>query len=141
MQSYKENIFFKRLLSLNLPPEDYAIFGSGPMAAYGLKDLTKDIDVIAKGKAWEKAKEYGEPVATNLKFGDVVSLFDGTVEIFNGWPPAGTWDIEKLIDEAEVVDGIKFVRLETVAEWKGIRGRPGDEEDIKKIQEFLQSRR
>lgn len=136
--SYKDNPLFEKLLTLNLPPEDFAVFGSGAMAPYGLKDFSKDVDVIARGKAWEKAKELGTPEQTRMQFGEVVSLFDGTVEIYNGWPPAGMWDIEKLIDGATVIDGIKFVSLKDVIAWKKDRKREGDAEDIAKIEKYLQ---
>jgi hypothetical protein len=107
------------------------------MAAHGLKELKNDIDVIARGKAWEKAKTFSDPVETNSKLGSVVCLFDGTVEIFDAWPPAGMWDVEKLINDAEVIDGIRFVQLKSVAEWKNTRKKKSDEMDIQKINDFL----
>lgn len=138
--SYKNNIFFKRLVLLNLPPEDYAIFGSGPMAAYGLKKMEHDIDIVARGNAWKKAQEYGKIEKTLSNFGNGIRLFDGGIEIFDQWPPKNRWNIDNLIDKAEVIDGIKFVRLETVLEWKKMTNRPKDLEDIKKIEDFLNLR-
>lgn len=58
--SLKDNSLFKKLISLNLPTEDFAVFGSGPMFAYGLRKSIHDIDLIARGQAWEKAKTLGQ---------------------------------------------------------------------------------
>jgi len=55
MTQVNNHPLIKKLLSLDLPPEDYAVFGSGPMFAHGIKDLGHDIDVIARKKAWKKA--------------------------------------------------------------------------------------
>lgn len=42
---------FKKLLAelkeLNLPPDKYAIFGSGPLAVHNIKE-SEDIDIIVK---------------------------------------------------------------------------------------------
>ena len=42
-----QNPLIKKLFSLNLPKEDFAVFGSGPMFAHGLIDDLKDLEVIA----------------------------------------------------------------------------------------------
>lgn len=137
---FKSELFLN-LDSLGLPPADYAIFGSGPMVVRGLKDSLNDIDIIARGPAWTKAAKISKPVETRMKFGQTVSLFDGGIEIYNGWPPAGRWDIDKLIDEADVFEGVKFVKLDEVAAWKNIRQREGDLEDIAKINDYLWSKK
>lgn len=125
----------KKLLSLNLPSEDYAVFGSGPMFAYGIKDLGHDVDLIARGKAWKKALTLGE--VSKAKSGDnVVTLFDGEIEIFDGWAP-GTWDTDALIDTAKVINGIRFVSLENVIKWKKEMGREKDLQHIQIIEDYL----
>lgn len=45
---------FKFLKSLKLPPKDYAIFGSGPLLQRGIRTLTNDLDIIARGDARKK---------------------------------------------------------------------------------------
>ena len=39
------------------------------------------------------------------------------IELYKDWGP-GEWDVERLIKEADVIDGIPFVKLEAVLEWK-----------------------
>jgi len=56
----KSNVLVKKLLKIGLPVKDYAIFGSGPMYAHGIKTLGGDIDIIARGKAWKMALKKGK---------------------------------------------------------------------------------
>ena len=132
-----DNPLIKKLLTLDLPKEDYAIFGSGPMAAHGIKDLGRDVDLIARGKAWEKACELGTPQEANLSDNKVVELFDGEIEIFNGWAP-GEWDPDTLIDGAEEIEGLRFVTLSDVIKWKEMMGREKDFQHIAMIEEYFE---
>lgn len=132
----KDNPLIQKFLSLNLPKDNYAIFGSGPMFAVGLKDLGHDIDVIANKEAWEEAKTLGDSKPTKSGNGQVVELFDGEIEIFNSWGP-GEWDTNDLIKTADEIEGIKFVELEKVLEWKQIMNRDKDKEHIRLIKEYL----
>lgn len=132
----KDTPLIQDLLSLDLPTEDYAIFGSGPMFAHGIKDLGHDIDILARGSAWEKAITLNKPKLSKLGFDQVVELFEGKIEIFDGWAP-GEWDTDKLIDTADVIEGIRFISLENVVKWKKIIGREKDFEHIKMIENYL----
>ena len=124
------------LLSLELPSQDYAVFGSGPMYAHGLIELGHDLDLIARGSAWEAASARSAPQVTKSGDGYVIEIPDSAIEIFDSWAP-GDWDIEALIDEAEEIDGIRFVQLEQVLKWKKMMNRPKDAEHIRLIEEYL----
>ena len=60
----------------------------------------------------------------------------GEIEVFKDWKP---WfdDINELIDTADIIDGIRFVKLKYVLEWKSAMGRDKDREDVKIILEYL----
>lgn len=133
----KEVSLFRKLSFLDLPLFDFAVFGSAPMVAHGLKRSINDLDVIARKSAWEKAKTFGTPEVSRSKFGSVISLMGGAIEVFDQWPPEGKWNIDKLIDEAEIINGLRFVRLEVVVEWKRDSSRRKDLEDITQIENFL----
>lgn len=121
--------------SLDLPTEDYAIFGSCPMAAHGLKEHCHDIDIIARNAAWERTKKLGEVQVAPM--GDkVVRLRQGTVEIFDGWAP-GPWDTDELIDTADTIDGLPYVNLPNVLAWKKRMMRRKDVHDIKTLEAHL----
>ena len=129
----------RNLLSLGLPEGDYAVFGSAPMALHGLKILNNDIDVIASGEAWEKAKKFCFPKESPMRFGNYLKLFDGKIEIYHCWFPKDMWNVDELIDGAEIVDGIRYVRLDKVLEYKKYRNSPKDKSDIKLIEDFLKT--
>ncbi|MBU1017394.1 hypothetical protein KJ678_04540 [Patescibacteria group bacterium] len=131
------NTLIKNLISLNLPSRDYAVFGSGPMFAAGIKELGHDIDLIARGKAWSIAEKLSVPKVTISGNGKVVTLFDERIEIFDNWTP-GSWDIHQLIDQADIIDGIKFVKLSEVLKWKKIWHREKDIAHIKLIEQYLE---
>jgi hypothetical protein len=126
----------ERLLSLGLPLGDYVVSGSGPLLAYGLREDLGDLDVVARGKAWEAAKGYARPVPAPSGCGWMVPLFEGTLEVFDRWLP-GAPEPDEMIGVAEWVDGIPFCPLGLVLLWKEKLDRPKDREDVALIREFL----
>ena len=135
-----DNPLIKKLISLKFSTSDYAVFGSGPMFAHRIKDLGHDIDIIARGSVWDKVRSLEDPVRAETGTGYVVKLFSGELEIFNNWAP-GMWDVDELIDTAEVFDGIRFVTLQNVIKWKELFGRDKDKEHVKMIREYLSSKK
>jgi hypothetical protein len=127
---------YKKLQSLNLPTDDYAVFGSGPVFAHGLIDKVGDIDLVARGKAWIMANEVGEKAEPVFGSGHSVKIFGGEIEVHNAWSP-GNLNVNDLIDNAKIVEGIRFVDLETVLKWKKLLGREKDKSHIEKIEEYL----
>lgn len=136
MQSILENELIKKLLSLNLPRDDYSIFGSGPMSAHGIKELGHDIDIIARGDAWRCACSIEPPVTSIMGNGLVVNLFNKEIEVFDSWAP-GDWNIDALIDGSELIEGIRFVSLHDVVKWKKLMKREKDFEHIRLIEDYL----
>jgi hypothetical protein len=122
-----------KLRALALPKGDYAVFGSGPLAARGLVGEVRDLDVVARGAAWERAKELG-PVRTAPEGDPVVWLEGGAIEVYGGWVG---WDIDALIDNAEIIDGLPFARLKDVLAFKRSLGRPKDLAHVRLIEEHL----
>ena len=120
---------FDCLRSLGLPDGEYAVFGSGPLIVRGVIEATNDLDVVSRGAAWERACELGELVTLVEYDVDVVSFLDGAITIGRSWA-YGDVDIDEVIDTAEVIDGLPFVRLEHVAAYKKIAGRPKDLEHL-----------
>ncbi len=121
--------FIDELKALNLPDGSYAIFGSGPLAVRGIREA-KDLDVLVRKDVWDElAKKYTRNVkGTGLQIGNI--------EAFCQWSP---WfdDPDALIDTAEVIDGLPFVRLEHVVSWKSAMGREKDIKDLELIENYL----
>ena len=132
MKPFTEHPFFGLLGSLHLPPEDFAIAGSGPLFARGWITEIGDLDVIARGQAWRQISQLGKVEEAPLASVHRVLLFDGKIEVLDGWFPA-IWDLDTLIDEADVIAGLRFVKLEVVAETKKMLQRPQDLQHLDKI--------
>jgi hypothetical protein len=60
---------------------------------------------------------------------EIVSLADGQLTFGTRWG-IGDFDTDVLIDTAEIVDDLPFVRLEHVAAYKRVSGRPKDREHL-----------
>lgn len=130
------NGLFQKVKDLKLPLGKYALFGSAPMGIRGLKDC-HDVDIIVKEDLWNEyriRKDWEVKITPNGS--EYFLNGDGDVEIWKEWKP-GKWDIRKLIDGAEIIDELPFVRLETVVEWKKLSGREKDLKDIETIEKFL----
>lgn len=136
-QDIASHPLFQQLMALDLPVEDFAIFGSTPLYLLGLRSEIKDIDLIARGSAWEKAKKIGELKTAPQGSGEMVVIGDGSIEIFKQWVP-DYWDVDELIDTADIYEGVRFVSLENVLKWKKLMGREKDLVDVSKIENYLQ---
>lgn len=122
------------LRALKLDAEDYAVFGSAPLFMHGLKESLRDLDVIARGRAWEQALDLAEQGLLSLATppsgrGTMLRHPSGLIEIFNEWTTKEV-NLDDLIDSAEVTDGIRFVQVGDVLAWKAMSGRAKDRLDV-----------
>ncbi|MBF8281038.1 MAG: AraC family transcriptional regulator [Candidatus Magasanikbacteria bacterium] len=129
---------FAALRKYNFPPKDFAVFGSGQLWVRGIRKA-HDLDILARGAAWQKALKLGEKKLMIDSGHEYVRLTDGNngvIEIFNKWVP-GEWNENELIDSAEMIDGVPFVPLEKVIIWKRRMNREKDRIDLKLISAYL----
>lgn len=136
MGKLRDHPVIKQLLSVGMPAKDFAVFCSGPMFAHGFYDLPHDVDVLARGQAWEKAREHHR-LSLSVMGDEEVKLFGGKVEIFRELPFEG-FDVDKLIDEADVIEGIRWVKLDELIRIKEKMGREKDKEHVRMIREYLE---
>jgi hypothetical protein len=123
------------LLSLNLNNDDYAFIGSAPLLARGWIEASGDIDVVARASAWRAATKLGKVVGlSDNPAVKKISLSDGKVEILDGYIPE-ICSADRIIDEAEVICGLRFVQLELMIEVKRYLARPKDLKHLEIIEE------
>lgn len=127
----------KKVLKLNLPIGKYAVYGSGPMSIRGIRE-SHDIDLIVTPDLYKDLLISGWQEAGS---GDKKHLKTDDIEIFDNW-----WDfdnyhpnVEQLINDAEMIEGVAFVKLDEVVKWKKAFGREKDLRDVKLIQKYLSS--
>ncbi len=133
-------LFLIQLKKLSLPKDKYAIFGSGPLAVRNIREA-HDLDIILDKDLFDTYKNISGWDFKKLlkKDGRYVEVIEkGGVEFYKEWGP-GDWDTHALINEAEYIDGLPFVKLETVKEWKQVAGREKDAKDIQLIEKYLQN--
>ena len=129
---------FDRVKSLNLPVGDFAIFGSGPLIVRGIIPASNDLDIICRRQAWERVKAIGELEYLSKYDVTVVTMCDGRLTFGTRWA-IGEFDIDELIDGAEEIDGLPFVRLEHVTNYKKISKRPKDLRHIEALKAYQQT--
>ena len=123
------------LRRLDLPRGDYAIFGSGPLMVRGIIDSVNDLDIICRGEAWELAKRAGELKYLPAYDVHIVEMAGGQITFGTEWG-IGDFDIDELIDSADEIAGLPFVRLEYVADYKRIARRPKDAEHLRALRKW-----
>lgn len=109
--------------------KDFAIFGSGLLAVLGLRD-SRDIDVIVRPRIFKKlCKKYKKDSKGRIRIGHI--------QITDNWKP---WfrDVNILIDTAELIKGIRYVKLHYVIEWKEKFNRKKDRKDLALIKKHLE---
>ncbi len=118
---------------MGLPAGSYAIFGSGPMAVRGLREC-RDIDLIVTDGLFEEYKGVG---GWELKdVGGRETLVKDGIEMGANWGP-GEWDIDQLIEDADIIENLPFVRLAEVLKWKRLLRREKDVKDIEVIEDYF----
>jgi len=126
----------RRLVSLDLNRRDFVIFGSGPLLAHGIREQIADLDIVARGSAWKRAYELGIPAIGHSSGAPIIHFWGGRIEVFSEWNPRVV-NTDKLIDQAKVIAGLRFARMEHVLAYKRSLRRPKDMKDINALEEWF----
>lgn len=123
------------LRTVHLGSGDHAIFGSGPLLVRNIVRRIGDIDILARGSAWDHALTLGELVVLPEHNVEVVSLHGGLVTIGRSWA-IGDIDVDAAIGTADIIHGLPWVKLELVAEYKRVADRPKDRDHLIRLAEY-----
>lgn len=122
---------FNELRALNLPSDQYVVFGSGPMGIRGMREI-HDVDIFVTEKLWQALLKNN-----NSENGKSLRL-TANIEAIREWFP-GEWKVEELIAGADIIDGIRFAKLEMVYAWKVQRKAPKDEKDLELLESHFKT--
>ncbi|MEU6247480.1 hypothetical protein [Glycomyces sp. NPDC047010] len=118
-------------------PQEFVIAGSARLWVEGYIPALSDLDIVAIGSTWDNAWEMalsGEGVFFEgpLNHAKLIRLHGNRIEVSNSWlsPYA---DPYRLIEEAEIIEGLRYPSLATVADYKRRLGRPKDQTDLSAI--------
>lgn len=120
----------EKLEKLNLPKDKFAVYGSGPLGIRKIRKI-KDLDVIVTLDLWKRlAKKY--PTKDS---GEKLKIDLGEIEILAN--PI-IYSAEQLIREADIINGIRYVKLTILMRLKKAMGRKKDFKDIELIRGYLE---
>lgn len=114
---------------INLPIEEYAVFGSAVMAIRNLREAP-NIDLIVTNVLWDKLIETYTPDSEGF-------IHINNVKISNWWFAPTCKDISTMIKESEIINGLPFVRIEDVLFYKKNLKTEKDKNDVMLIERFL----
>lgn len=113
---------------------EFVIVGSGRLVATGHRRRMSDIDLVARGHTWQRAGELVKLGRGYLEYaqfsGDrVIRLYEGLVEVCDHWFMDGA-ETDTLIQSAEILDGLPYMRLHDLEAYKRQLDRPKDRRDL-----------
>ncbi len=122
--------FMDSLKELNIPKEDFVIYGSAPMVLRGLKEKNNDLDVLVTDNLWEKLSvKY--PNNINGDYIDINGIsFTHSDMDFLG-------KTEDVIKKSDIIDGYHILSLEETKRWKEKLGSERHLKDAKIIESYL----
>ena len=127
---------FDQLKQLQLPASDYAVFGSGPLIVRSIIPFAGDLDVICRPAVWDHVASLGQVRHLPRYNVDVVEMHDGKLTFGQSWG-IGDFAVDELIDSAEMIDGLPFVRLEYVVAYKRERNSDKDRRHLRALDNAL----
>ncbi len=121
--------FKERIAELDLPKDSYVVVGSGILGALDIR-ASNDIDLVVT----EEVYRYIKSLAWEQGFwSDKVVFKKDVFDIGNDWYGKSA---EDLLEQAQIVDGIPYLSLDNVYEWKKTNAREKDLRDLKLIDEY-----
>lgn len=116
----------QKVKELNLPENSYVIVGSGILGALGIRE-SRDIDIIVSQDVYEKFEAKGW---AHDSWPDQETLTQDVFELGVHWYGKKA---DELLEDAQYIDGVPFLSLDDVYEWKKKLGREKDLNDLKLI--------
>jgi hypothetical protein len=118
-------------------PADFVIAGSARLWIDGYVSAPSDLDIVARGATWERAWDMALRGDASFAEGSVdgakvVHAFGGLVEIGDHWI-LPTISPDELIDEADIIGGLRYFPMDIVVQYKRALGREKDRGDLDAI--------
>ena len=127
--SVKINELVNQVKKINLPKGKFAIFGSAVLAIRGLREAP-NIDIIVKNTLWEDLLEKYQPDGEGF-------IRIGQIKISNWWFAPLRKDLSVIIDEAEIIEDLPFVKPEEVLFYKKTLKGEKDAIDVGLLERFM----
>lgn len=140
--SDKKHWIIEIVQGLALPADQYAVFGSGLLDVLGLKKAA-DIDLIVTKALFNMLACDADWVEYTFQDGGPgLRHRVHDIEVFYAadMPLCDRKGIERMVQRAITIEGVKFVRLEDILAWKRAHGREKDVRDAALIEAYMKER-
>ena len=115
---------------LNLPQNQYVVVGGSLLVVLGLLEWDDDIDIAVspevfrylKKQGWRQAKWHGKELLRKDVYEVGVSF--------------GQWSLKQLLSDAHWLDGVPFISLDKLKQWKTEVGREKDLRHVRLIEQY-----
>ena len=127
--------------SLSLPSDSYAVLGSSILAIHGIREAN-DIDMIVSPGLFDMLRKSGwtEETQESGRLGLAKGHFFVMTNWPTNWPPDEEGRVlEEFKPHIETRNGIPFLSLSFMRDWKAQVGRPKDLEDVVLIDRYLET--
>ena len=128
-------VLLSELEKLKLPNDKFAITSSGPLGIRKIREII-DLDIIVYPDLWNELSKKYKVVKEN----EFESIHIGNIQILG----KGSWftdpqfgDTISNINNADIIEGYRWIQLNQVLEIKRHKTRPKDIEDVQLIERYL----
>jgi hypothetical protein len=121
--------FKQKITELNLPEHSYIVVGSGILGALGIRE-SNDIDLVVDKEVYNNIEKLNWDKGL---WGDHPVLQRDVFDIGHDWYGETAQD---LLKRAQIIDGIPYLSLDEVYEWKKMKGREKDLHDVVLIDQY-----
>lgn len=121
--------FKHEIEKLQLPEDSFVVVGSGILGVLGIRE-SNDIDLVVDKVVYDSFENRGWDKGS---WSDQVVFRRGVFDIGYDWYGQSAKD---LLFKAEVIDGVPYLSLDEVYEWKKLKGREKDLRDIELINRY-----
>lgn len=134
-----ENRIKEALLRTGLSLNKAVVIGSGIMCALGIRE-SHDIDVVLPIDEFNKLAQ-NQNFVQSKKFND--TYFQGMSEDIEVWPYWWNFKEDSIIpydvvrENSIIIDGVRYVSLPFLRQWKTWRSREKDLADVKLIDAYM----
>jgi hypothetical protein len=131
----------KETKKLEFPLGEYTVIGSGCLSVRGIRE-SRDIDILASSRLFNELEKSGNWERKILFHGTThrKCLQRDGVEVFSNYHYKDYRPkTEDLIEHSDIIDGVSFLRLKDLRDFKNVLGRDKDKHDVALINNYLSS--
>ena len=124
----------EKIKTLNLPKGEYVVVGGGVLEILGLRQAG-DIDLAVTPAIHQKLRETGEWDEEIIHDKIFLKKDDFEINLDVTWPDFQV-PLQEIIDQAMIIDDIRFMNLKHLRQFKQALGREKDLKDLALLDEY-----